>query len=95
MKIRLAVTETSGATYEVETNLFVIIAWERRFKRKASELADAIGAEDLAFLAWEACKQVNISVPAVFDDYVKRLANLEVAGEEPGNPTDAEPSATA
>lgn len=95
MKIRLAVTENSGETYEVETNLFVIVAWERRFKRKASDLADAIGAEDLAFLAWEACKQVNIPVPAVFDDYVKRLANLEVASEETTNPTDAGLTATA
>jgi hypothetical protein len=35
----------------VKTNLMVIVNWERKYKRKASQLADGIGMEDLAFMA--------------------------------------------
>ena len=87
MKLTLAVTERENA-YTVTTNLGVVVAWERKFKRKASQLGDGIGVEDLAFMAWECCKQHNIPVPAVFDDYVKRLENIEVVDNDPVNPTD-------
>jgi hypothetical protein len=86
MKLTLQVTERESV-YTVTTNLGVIVAWERRFKRKASQLGDGIGVEDLAFMAWECCKQHNIPVPVVFDDYVKRLDNIEVVDTDPVNPT--------
>ncbi|NBW23138.1 MAG: hypothetical protein EBR82_85860, partial [Caulobacteraceae bacterium] len=40
----------------VETTLFCTVLWERKYKRKASELGSAIGQEDLAYLAYEASK---------------------------------------
>lgn len=86
MKLTLQVTERESV-YTVTTNLGVIVAWERRFKRKASQLGDGIGVEDLAFMAWECCKQINHPVPAIFDDYVKRLENIEVMDTDPVNPT--------
>lgn len=86
MKLTLAVTERESV-YTVTTNLGVIVAWERKFKRKASQLGDGIGVEDLAFMAWECCKQQNIPVPLVFDEYVKRLENIEVVDNELVNPT--------
>jgi hypothetical protein len=87
MKLTMEVTEQEG-TYTVETNLFVIIAWERKFKRKISDLSNGIGMEDLAFMAYECCKQKNIPVPMVFDDYIKRLVDINVLDEETVNPTD-------
>jgi len=87
MKLTMQVEEKE-ATYTVVTNLFVIIAWERKFKRKISDLSNGIGMEDLAFMAYECCKQINHSVPAVFDDYIKRLVNIDVLDEETVNPTD-------
>jgi hypothetical protein len=86
MQLTLKVT-TDQTTYEVTTNLYVIIAWERKFKQKASNLATGVGLEDLAFMAFESCKVHGISVPAVFDDYVKRLVAIEVITDEPTNPT--------
>ena len=56
MKIRLQVTPIEGDPYEVETNLFVVVAWERKFKRQASSLGNGIGAEDLAFFAFESAR---------------------------------------
>lgn len=98
MKITLAIEEVSGLNYEVTTNLFSIVALERKFKIRASDLASGIAMEHLAFLAFEGAKQSGVTVPAVFDDYIKRLASVEVVGEEAANPTDeavtSEPSAS-
>lgn len=82
----------NGETREVKTNLFVIVAWERRFKRKASDLAQGIGIEDLCYLAFEASKAAGHTVPANLDDFIKRLDNLEIVGDEPENPTQAAPT---
>ena len=64
--------------YEVTTNLFTVVAWERRFKRKASDMATGIGIEDLAYLAWEASKHHKVVVPGDFDAFIKQLVNIEV-----------------
>lgn len=87
MQLNLHVTTNDGDDYTVTTNLYVVVAWERKYKRKASELAAGIGVEDLAFMAFESCKQSGVTVPAVFDDYVKKLASIEVVGQEPENPS--------
>ena len=91
MKLTLRV-KTQEETYDVVTNLGVIIAWERKFKSKASALAQNIGMEDLAFMAWECAKHSGIAVPLMFDDYVKKLDSIEVVSDEPANPTEGEPT---
>jgi hypothetical protein len=98
MKITLAVEQTDGLTYQVTTNLFSIVALERKFKIRASELSSGVAMEHLAFLAFEGAKQSGITVPAIFDDYIKRLVSVDVVGEDAANPTDeavtSEPSAS-
>lgn len=89
MKIQLRVIPNEGDPYEVTTNLFVVVAWERKTKKQASSLANGIGAEDLAFFAFESAKQAGITVPAVFDDYIKRINAIEVVGSDDANPTEA------
>jgi len=86
MKLTLKV-ETADNTYEVVTNLFVIVMWERKYKRKASEMAAGIGVEDLAFMAYEASKINKIVVPSEFDIFIKNLVNIEVVDTETANPT--------
>lgn len=87
MKLTLKVDQGLGE-YEVTTNLYVIVTWERKFKRKASEIqSSGIGMEDLAFMAYEASKLVGVTVPAMFDDFVKRLITLDVVDGEPSHPT--------
>lgn len=87
MKITLHVKQNDGQEYEVTTNLFTVVAMERKFKIKASDLAQGIALEHLAFLAYESCKQQSIAVPLSFDDYVKKLESLDVVSEEPVNPS--------
>jgi len=92
MKITLKVTHIDGDAYQVTTNLFTIVALERKFKIKASELATGIGMEHLAFLAFESCKQSDRVVPIVFDDYVKLIDSITVVSDEPTNPTSEAPT---
>jgi hypothetical protein len=98
MRITLEVQEKGGVSYRVTTNLFSIIAMERKFKIRASDLANGVAMEHLAFLAFESAKQEGFTVPAVFDDYIKRLESVDVVEDEPANPTDeavtSEPSAS-
>jgi len=91
VKFTIRVDIGNGA-YEVATGIGSIIAWERKFKTKASKLAEGIGMEDIRYLAWEASKKNKITVPAVFDDFVNRIEDLEIVSSEEVNPTQEEPS---
>lgn len=82
MKLTLKVTQNDGQQFEVKTNLFVIVAWERKFKRKSADLgAGQIGHEDLLFMAYEACKLQNVPVPLAFDDFIRRVDDIDVVAE--------------
>ena len=86
MKLTLRVDQGDGPM-EVTTNLFTIVAWERRFKTKASNIANGIGLEDLAFLAHTALQQNGTVVPIVLDDFIRKVTLLEVVEDVPENPT--------
>lgn len=98
MKITLNVEQQDGQTYQVTTNLFSIVALERKFKIRASDLASGVAMEHLAFLAFEGAKQNGIVTPAIFDDYIKKLVSVDVVSEDTANPTQealtSEPSAS-
>ena len=89
MKIRLQVTPIEGDPYECETNLFVVVAWERKFKRQASSLANGIGAEDLAFFAFESPRAAGITTPLAFDEFIKKTKSIEVVSEDAPSFTEA------
>jgi len=86
MKLTLRVDQGDGPI-DISTNLYTIVAWERRFKTKASKIAEGIGMEDLAFMAHTALMQNGIIVPVVLDDFIKKLTQLEVIDTEDENPT--------
>lgn len=94
MQLNLAVTYHDGETFVVTTNLFTVVSWERKFKRKASDMANGVGIEDLAFLAHTAAKDSGITVPVVLDDFIKKCASIDVVGQENENPTDPAPTDT-
>jgi hypothetical protein len=83
--------EREGQVHEVTTNLAVIVAWERKFRAKAAQLANQIGAEDLLYLAFEASKRNGIVVPADFDRFVEGVTDIEVVDTQDSNPTHGEP----
>lgn len=86
--------DAGDGEFTVTTNLWVITQWERKFKCKASQMADGIGMEDLAFLAYESAKIAGIVVPVVFDDWLRQLRTLEVVDSANPNPTHEGPHDT-
>ena len=78
MQLRLKATFNDGTISEVVTNLSTVVAWERKYKRKASEMASGIGVEDLAYLCYEATRSSGTTVPGTLDQYIAVLANIDV-----------------
>jgi hypothetical protein len=93
MQLQLKVDQGDGP-YEVTTNLYVIVQWERKFKRKASDLANGIGMEDIAYMAWHASKLHGVVVPAEFDKFVEKCVSLEVLSEDEAAPFEPAPTDT-
>lgn len=93
MKLKLRI-DTGEGPYEVQTSLYDVVQWERKMKRKASQLADGIGAEDLAYLGYLASRSAGMTVPAAFDDFLRKIQALEVVDEGDSFPTE-EASATS
>jgi hypothetical protein len=83
MQLRLKVQRQNEDAYEVSTSLAVIVAWERRFKRRASDLGSGVGMEDLAYMAYEASQRAGIIVPASLDAFINTIENLEVVDNDP------------
>ena len=73
---------------QLTAGLWPLVQWERKFNTKASSLAENIGLEDLASLAYEASKQTKLVVPATFDAYLQKVVTIRlVTGNT--NPTKA------
>lgn len=85
--LSIKITPIDGEPWTVRTNLFVMVATERKFKIRSSDFANGIGLEHLAFMAYEASKQVGVAVPPVFDDFVKRIAEVEIVDGDDTDPT--------
>jgi hypothetical protein len=78
MQLRLKATFIDGTVNEVVTNLATVVAWERKYKRKASEMAQGIGVEDLAFLCYEATRASGTTVPGTLDQFITSLNSIDV-----------------
>jgi hypothetical protein len=88
MKITIQATLPEGPA-TVTTDLFTIVQWERKFKRKMGDGGD-IGVEDLAYLFHEQAKRTEgVVVPIVFDDFLKKLVDITTVREELDRPISA------
>lgn len=82
MQLTLKAVFNDGTEYEVQTNLMTLVSWERKYKRKASDMAAGIGVEDLAFMCYEASRLNKITVPANLDLFISSLKNIEVVEQQ-------------
>ena len=89
MRLELKAT-IAGEDHLVTTSLKDVIEWERRYKKQASQLANGVGMEDLAFLAWSAGKREKIAAftTGTLDTFVDKLEALEVVNATPAHPTE-------
>ena len=81
MQLTLKAVFKDGTSYEVQTNLMTIVLWERKYRRKASDIANGIGVEDLAFMCYEASRLNGITVPSSLDAFITSLTNIEVVDQ--------------
>ena len=96
MRLTLAYRTVDGDSRQVQTNLATLVKWERLYRRKISQIGDGIGAEDLAYFAYEATRQAGIVVPATLDQFIDQLENMpEIVEADDRNPTDPAASATS
>jgi hypothetical protein len=96
LRLTLAYRTIDGDSRQVQTNLATLVKWERLYRRKISQIGDGIGAEDLAYFAYEATRQAGIVVPATLDQFIDQLENMpEIVEADDRNPTDPAASATS
>ena len=81
----------------VTTTLATLVAWERKFKMKTSDLAENFGMEHMAFMAWHTAKiqtDHGQAIPVEFDSFVNKLVDIEIVNNQQGKVIPAEVSAT-
>lgn len=81
MKLIIGIDRGEGLE-KVSTTPRAIIEWERKSKSKISELANGIGLEDMALLAY-----FSLGSPGSFNEFMDSLLDIEpIADENPNLP---------
>lgn len=93
VNITYKVTLTSGDTYEVETTFDAWCAWEDKFNRSRVDPSYTLKLRDHAWVIWRSCMGRDIVVPLNFDDYLKKIAAIDVVQERKARPTKPAPTA--
>ena len=91
MRLTLTVTTTDRRTYDVHTSLGVIVDWERKFQRRAGDLAAGFFIEDLAYLTYASEKRAG-DTSTDFDTWLAHVEHIEVKDTQESHPTDAAPT---
>lgn len=78
MQLRLKATFIDGTITEVVTSLKTVVMWERKYQRKAGDMAKGIGLEDLSFLCYEATRASGTTVPGTLDQFIDLMESIEV-----------------
>lgn len=89
MRLDLTYKLADGTVDTVTAVPFVIVQWERRYKTKASALADGAGLEDMLYLAYEAARFAGRNVPAAFDDFARQVIEIGSGEAVEASPTSA------
>lgn len=90
LTLQVAYLQPDGKQVEetIETTIATVAAWERKMRKKITDLQGGIGVDDLMFMAWHrltALKKENRD----YDAWLDTVQNYEVPDAEPVNPTEA------
>ncbi len=92
MKLTIKVSFKTPAaelvTEQVTTTIATAAAWERKFKRRASDLQAGIGIDDIMFMAWHQLN-VNKREGRDYDTWLQSVEDFEVVETAHANPTEA------
>ena len=90
MKLTIKIThDDDQEPFTGTTRLSGFVEWERKFAKRAGDLAAGFSMQDLAFLAWISIKD---KTKKPFDKWLDGLDDLEVVDTSPSHPTDGAPT---
>jgi len=96
MKLTIEVSYRTPAAELVKdtitTTIATVAAWERKFKRRISDLQGGIGVDDLMFMVWHQLT-VNKKESREYDAWLNTVESFDVQEVAQANPT--EPAASA
>jgi hypothetical protein len=80
--------DTGNGPVQVTTSPWVLMQWEREYKRKYADLIDGTPSlEDWVYMAWRSAVAAGQTVPADLDGFAAGLVSVRVVGVEPSTPT--------
>jgi hypothetical protein len=90
LAIKVAYLLPSGAQVEetITTSISTIAAWERKFKRRVSDMQQGIGIDDIAYLAWHKLT-ADKKESRDYDAWLATVDAIEVPEVQQPNPTEA------
>lgn len=92
MKLTIKVSYRTPAaeqvTDTVTTTIATVAAWERKFKRRVSDLQGGIGVDDLMFMAWHQLT-VHKREGRDYDSWLNSVEEFDVLEVAQTNPTAA------
>ena len=92
MKLTIKVSFTTPAaemvTETVTTTIATVAAWERKFKRRVSDLQAGIGVDDLMFMTWHQLTVLKREARE-YDTWLACVDNFDVVETATANPTEA------
>lgn len=90
MKLTIQVSFKTPAGQQVDetvtTSIATAAAWERKFKRRASDLQGGIGIDDLMYMAWHAL-QAQKREGRDYDTWLQSVDDFSVVEVAQANPT--------
>ncbi len=90
MKLTIKVSFKTPAaelvTEQVTTTIGTVAAWERKFKRRISDLQTGIGIDDLMFMAWHQLT-INKRESRDYDTWLDSVDLFDVVEVAQPNPT--------
>lgn len=91
MKLTIQVSYKTPAaemvTDQVTTTVATIAAWERKFKRRISDLQGGIGVDDLMYLTWHRLNVLK-KEPRDYDAWLESVESFDVLEVAQANPTE-------
>ena len=75
-------------TETITTTIATVAAWERKFKRRVSDLQAGIGVDDLMFMAWHQLT-INKRESREYDAWLDSVDSFDVVEVAQPNPTEA------
>ena len=92
MKLTIKVSYRTPAAELVDdtvtTNIATIAAWERRMKRRISDLQGGVGVDDLMFMAWHVLHSQKRE-GRDYDVWLNSVEEFDVVETATANPTEA------